>query len=420
MALSLLQNNQVGELSACHLALSLDVNSPKNKLENFLKRTKKILNAENAILLFQHEPYAWSHDKNNIFASCQLPSDCSESLFKLLAHSTLTSQHPNVVQYNACISKNIKQYQRTIAFPLLSKNNQIIGQIVLLDDKASSFEAESCDLVESLIVDLIEYLELKTEFLALQESYEELSALNFSKTKFFQIIAHDLRAPFHGLIGFSEVLAKELDTLDTAGVESIATYLNDTAESTYHLLENLLNWAMAEGGRFIYQPINFSLQQASNIVVNVLTSFAMSKKIQLIDRIPADLKVFADLNMVTSVLQNLVSNALKFTPIDGTGKVILSAERQSDYICFYVQDSGLGMNNIQIKNIFEPKLKTSLKGTAGEKGTGLGLMLCKRFVELNNGSISVSSREGQGTLFSVQLPCAETNHSTFSLEKKMA
>ncbi|MBV7619152.1 HAMP domain-containing histidine kinase, partial [Escherichia coli] len=155
-------------------------------------------------------------------------------------------------------------------------------------------------------------------------------ALNFSKTKFFQIIAHDLRAPFHGLLGFSEVLAQERETLDDSSVQNIADYLYDTAQSTYNLLESLLNWAMAEGGRFIYHPINFKLQQSSQIVCDVLNSLAAKKNIQLINQIDDDIKVYADINMITSVIQNLVSNALKFTPTDGTGKVTLRAEQADD------------------------------------------------------------------------------------------
>ena len=157
-------------------------------------------------------------------------------------------------------------------------------------------------------------LERKSESQDYYELYEQERALNFSKTKFFQVIAHDLRAPFHGLIGFSDVLANERETLSEEGVQDIADYLHDTLQSTYSLLENLLNWAMAEGGRFVYHPINFKLKQTTKIVYDVLKPLAVNKNIQLIENVAEDLSVFADMNMVTSVIQNLVSNALKFTP----------------------------------------------------------------------------------------------------------
>lgn len=413
MALPLLNIDQVGQLSACHLALFLDVVSPQNKLETFLARAKKILNIEHAFCFFHHEPYAWAQTPQG-FKSFEITSSAIECLQTPVQ---INITHQNALEYQKLVSHELKENQRFISYPLIAQKNKNIGQLIFLDDQVDAFAADDIQFVQDLLHDLVEFLELKSNLAVLQEAYDEVSTLNHSKTKFFQIIAHDLRAPFHGLIGFSEVLAEELDTLDPASIQNIASYLNDTASSTYHLLENLLNWAMVEGGRFTYQPINFELKQASHIVMSVLGSLALNKKIQLIDRIPDDLKVYADLNMVTSTLQNLVSNALKFTPTDGTGCVTISAERKADGVYFYVTDTGLGMNNIQIKNIFDPKLKSSLKGTAGEKGTGLGLVLCKRFVELNKGHILVNSKEGHGTTFTVQLPCAELDHTALVLEK---
>ena len=135
--------------------------------------------------------------------------------------------------------------------------------------------------------------------------YEQQSALNFSKTKFFQIIAHDLRAPFHGLLGFSEVLAQERDSLDEASIQNIADYLHDTTQSTYSLLESLLNWAMAEGGRFVFHPINFQLKQASKIVFDVLNGLAIKKKIQLIEDVPEEIKVFVCKNNIYPLIFRL-------------------------------------------------------------------------------------------------------------------
>ena len=111
-------------------------------------------------------------------------------------------------------------------------------------------------------------------------------------------------------------MAQERDTLDEASIQSISDYLYDTTQSTYNLLESLLTWAMAEGGRFVYHPINYELKQSTKIVCDVLKSLALKKNIELIDQVPEDIKVHADINMITSVLQNLVSNALKFTPMD--------------------------------------------------------------------------------------------------------
>ena len=131
----------------------------------------------------------------------------------------------------------------------------------------------------------------------------------------------------------------------------------------------------------------------------------------MIDQVTEDIRIFADINMLTSVLQNLTSNALKFTPVDGTGQVIMSAQVYEQHVELSVTDTGLGMTEQQVQHVFEPRIKTSLKGTAGERGTGLGLVLCKRFVDMNHGEIRVRSKEGQGTTFTVTLPKAQDEHS---------
>ena len=161
---------------------------------------------------------------------------------------------------------------------------------------------------------------------------------------------------------------------------------------------------MAEGGRFVYHPINFKLRQITNIVTDILKTLAIKKNIQLINEVDENLKVYADMNMITSVIQNLVSNALKFTDVDGTGKVYIQAQHKGTYVEIYVKDTGLGMTQQQINDLFQPRITISYKGTAGEKGAGLGLSLCKRFVEMNLGEINVSSNEGEGTVFTVLLP----------------
>lgn len=171
---------------------------------------------------------------------------------------------------------------------------------------------------------------------------------------------------------------------------------------------------MAEGGRFVYHPINFKLRQVSNIVCDVLRTLAIKKNIELVNDVPEDLKIYADINMMTSVIQNLVSNALKFTDIDGSGKVFIEARQADKNIEITVRDTGLGMTEQQIKNLFHPRITASFKGTAGEKGAGLGLSLCKRFIEINQGQINVGSKEGVGTTFKVLLPSAQESHDALT------
>lgn len=416
MKLELLEVDQADQLSACKLSLLLGVFTPKNQIEGFLKSARSILNAESAILGFHHEPYIWHSSQHGFKA---LAAKEKVGLLQFFdGQTTLGAQHPNYTQFSCYIKQLGVEHHRVIAFDLKQEDGHSIGQVILFDDAIEPFLEEKLELVHEFANSLIRIIEIRLENDELKELYEQQSALNFSKTKFFQIIAHDLRAPFHGLLGFSEVLAQERDTLDDSSIQNIAEYLNDTAQSTYNLLESLLNWAMAEGGRFVYHPINFELKQATRIVYDVLNTLAMKKNIQLIESTPSHLKVYADINMITSVIQNLVSNALKFTKVDGSGCVYIEAAECADGVEIIVRDTGLGMNQQQIDGLFQPDLQVSLKGTSGEKGAGLGLVLCKRFVDLNNGQIEVISKEGEGTAFKVILPAATNTHQSLMQLKK--
>lgn len=411
MQSELLELNQVDQMSDCRLSLLLGVSSPRNQIDIFLKMVRRILNVESAVWAFHHEPYVWfvtpqgfqAYPANHHLAaklqSCYTPERCA-----------ISPSHPNYPLFSGYFHSHSFDHERLLALNLVA-NEKSIGQLVFFDQHVREFDPDDIAQIEVLLDGMLGYIELQFEHTELKDAYEQLAALNFSRTKFFQIIAHDLRAPFHGLLGFTDVLAEELDTLDHASIQNIASYLNDTAKSTYNLLENLLDWAMAEGGRFVYHPINYNLKQSTRIVMDVLRSLALKKNIELSDRVPEDIRIFADINMLTSVLQNLTSNALKFTPVDGTGQVIMSAQVYEQHVELSVTDTGLGMTEQQVQHVFEPRIKTSLKGTAGERGTGLGLVLCKRFVDMNHGEIRVRSKEGQGTTFTVTLPKAQDEHS---------
>lgn len=421
MNVRLLELDEVDQLSASKLSLLLGVYTPKNQVEDFLKFARAMLHVGSGILTFQDEPYIW-HSSKQGFKVIHVKEKVDLNIF-FNFQSVIDIEHENYQELSAYLFKLGLNHQRFIAFNLnLSvQNDRSIGQAILFDDLAQPFQSDEIQLVQDLVSNLIRIVEMHADFAELKEMYEQQSALNFSKTKFFQIIAHDLRAPFHGLLGFSDVLAAEFETLDRNEIVEIAQYLNDTAQSTYNLLESLLNWAMAEGGRFVYHPINFKLKDICKIVYNVLNTLALNKNIELINRIPDDLNVYADINMVTSVIQNLVSNALKFTQVDGTGKVYMEAQAGDQGVEIYIRDTGLGMTDVQIERLFQPALQVSLNGTSGEKGTGLGLVLCKRFVDINHGQITVVSKIGQGSTFKVVLPSVnQSNMALLPLENKIA
>lgn len=406
MRLELLKVENADQLSACKLSILLGVMTPKSQVEGFLKFARGILKTESAILTFHQEPYIW-HSSPQGFSIFHAKKE-ARLLPYFEGQTSIGEDHPNYLAFSQHIKDLGVDHERVIAFNLKVNEQQSIGQVILFDECKDRYDPESLDLVHEFALSLVRIIESRLEYDELKELYEQQSALNFSKTKFFQIIAHDLRAPFHGLLGFSEVLAEERETLDESSIQNIADYLHDTAQSTYSLLESLLNWAMAEGGRFVYHPINFQLKQATKIVFDVLNTLAVKKDIQLIEQVPDDLRIYADINMITSVIQNLVSNALKFTHVDGSGRVFISAQNVEGGVEISIKDTGLGMTPAQIDGLFEPDLKVTIQGTSGEKGAGLGLVLCKRFVDLNHGEINVYSKHGEGTIFKVTLPAANT------------
>ena len=403
-----LELNQIEQLSACRISLLLGLNAEQNYIEQFFRFSLRLLKCKKALLTFNQEPYFWHRCPDGMTAISFKPSKHLKQCFA--KQQVINHLHPSYQNLTNYLKELNIECSRALAVHLLHPDKTSMGFAVFFDDDAATFEDEDIQLLLDYCSSFMQQVELKFNYEELNELYEQQVAINSSKTKFFSIISHDLRAPFHGLLGFSEVLAKERETLDESSIQNIADYLYDTSQSTYNLLESLLTWAMAEGGRFVYHPINFNLRQVSNIVFDVLYTLALKKNIELVNAVPEDLKIYADINMMTSVIQNLVSNALKFTDVDGSGKVFIEAKQAGENIEITVRDTGLGMTKQQMANLFHPRITASFKGTAGEKGAGLGLSLCKRFVEINQGKINVSSKEGVGTTFKVLLPSAQESH----------
>lgn len=404
---------QQEQLLACPYALLLGLNTDNNLIERLLNFARKLLKVDNGLLCFGSEPLMWHAHSKGLTAQNQV----QHALFAMVSEYQLIdqSQAQHRTQYDAFSAQLNKMgfiHSRFVALNLMRSDGKSLGFAVWFDQNTQAFDASHVELLQEYCGSFMRHIEMKFNFEQLSDLYEQQCAQNYSKTKFFSIIAHDLRAPFHGLLGFSEVLAKERDSLDESSVQNIADYLYDTTQSTYNLLESLLNWAMSEAGRFVHHPVSFELKQISQIVCDVLGSLALKKQIQLIDEVPEGVRLYADINMLTSVLQNLVSNALKFTPVHGHGVVRIQAMHYNDSMVeFVVNDNGLGMTALQMQNVFNPQLKVSFKGTSGETGAGLGLTLCKRFVDLNQGVIMVESEENQGTTFRVRLPARMPSES---------
>jgi signal transduction histidine kinase/ligand-binding sensor domain-containing protein len=230
----------------------------------------------------------------------------------------------------------------------------------------------------------------------------ELHELNASKDKFFSIIAHDLKNPFNTIIGFSELLKEEIKSGDLLNLEKYAGLINASAVQTMRLLENLLEWANSQRGKILFKPIINDVSEIINEELFLLNDPAAKKNVELISSLPANLFVCADKNMFKTIIRNLLSNAIKFTPKNG--KVEVGASINGKYTEISVSDTGIGMSKETLTKLFRIDGNLSTPGTENEKGTGLGLLLCKEFIEKHGGKIWVESEIGKGSTFRFILP----------------
>ncbi|MBW8334481.1 MAG: PAS domain-containing sensor histidine kinase, partial [Prolixibacteraceae bacterium] len=235
----------------------------------------------------------------------------------------------------------------------------------------------------------------------LQKYSEELQELNATKDKLFSIIAHDLKTPFNGIIGLSEIVKDEAKHLDIDTIEQYAGMIHSTSKNTFQLLENLLDWARIQRSQISFRPVSIILKKLVNEVFELMEEKSNSKMITVLNNIPDNLIVSADEDMLKTVLRNLVSNALKFTPVNG--KIEIQVVSKENSIEISVKDTGTGMKPEDISKIFKIGSSFSKRGTENENGTGLGLVLCKEFVEKQGGKIWVESEEGKGSTFTFSI-----------------
>ncbi len=236
----------------------------------------------------------------------------------------------------------------------------------------------------------------------LNKTIKELNGEIANKDKFFSIIAHDLRSPFIALLGFSKYLVDDLNVLNKDEIQTISENIFKSAKLTFGLLENLLQWARIKTGRINFEPEKVDLKKIIDETIELYKNNAQSKRISLDYKLDdADL-VYADLNMVQTILRNLVSNSIKFT--DEGGRVVISVNNEKKFVRVNIIDSGVGMDKEKITKLFQIDKNVSTPGTQKEQGSGLGLILCKEFVELNRGQINVKSKIGEGSEFSFTLP----------------
>ncbi len=255
--------------------------------------------------------------------------------------------------------------------------------------------------ITKVIGNIVDITERKNNEEALKSSENKLKEINATKDKFFSIIAHDLKNPFNGILGFSNILMEEAKDMDLPTIQEYADMINRAATQVFRLLENLLSWARVQQGQIPFNPTTLTLKEVANEAVEILMESAHRKKIRIVDNIPDKLLVRADADMLKTILRNLVSNAIKFTAANG--KVVLSADEKDDCFEVSIKDTGKGMTKENADKLFKIDTNYITRGTEEEEGTGLGLILCKEFVEKHQGMIWVESELDRGSTFKFTL-----------------
>ena len=278
-----------------------------------------------------------------------------------------------------------------------------------LKETEYTFQIKSGELLIGLVS--AELLHIDNELSILTTVYDltprkklenQLVEMNATKDKFFSIIAHDLKSPFNSIIGFSSLLKEEPLNLEKHEIVQFAGAIHKTATGTLHLLENLLDWSLMQQGRIFFEPKEADLSNIAHEIVEQKLNQAIAKRIEIVNLIPKNLMVTVDENMFKAVFRNLVENTIKFT-LPG-GKVEINAQNAGNNILVSVTDDGVGIKTENIEKLFKIETGFSTPGTRNEKGTGLGLILCREFIEKHNGKIWVESTEGKGSTFYFIIP----------------
>ena len=295
--------------------------------------------------------------------------------------------------------------EEKIKLALQTGQMQVFEYQLLLPLKGmGEFEARMvCNTPDEVIVIVRDVTERKKADEEIKRINEKLLKLNAEKDKFFSIIAHDLKGPFSGFLGLTEIMANNLPNLTMDEIQKISVNMRISATNLFRLLENLLEWARMQQGLIPFNPEIIRLLPVVDECINIVLGSAKNKGIEFNCDIPEDLHIIADSNMLQTILRNLASNAVKFTPKGG--EIEVSAKINIDKsIEISVKDTGIGMSGTMVDILFGLNDKTNRKGTEGEPSTGLGLLLCKDFVEKHGGKIWVESEELKGSTFYFTIP----------------
>lgn len=293
--------------------------------------------------------------------------------------------------------KKLKADEKTADIPVI----MCTGIMTSSQNLQTALQAGAVDYVRKPIDD-IELIARINANLHLADKYNEVKKLNETKDKILSVISHDLRSPVGTLKSFTDLLVGNIDNYSTTELEEYVSLLSKQSSSVYSILENLLLWANTQRKNISYQPKKQPIVNAVTENILLLEGHAGQKEITLQNDIPEQLTATFDNNLISTVVRNLINNAIKYTP--NGGKVSVRAKQGIQFHTIMVTDTGIGMPTERAHKIFDKASYETTYGTAKEKGSGLGLKLCLEFIETHNGKIWVESQENKGSTFYFTLP----------------
>lgn len=279
---------------------------------------------------------------------------------------------------------------------------------VILEEKQQKIEEQNEMLLDKTekLDDTNKLLEKRQEFIGKQakkliQTNDKLKTLNATKDKFFSIIAHDLKNPFNSILGFCEMILLRFDTMDNQKKKKLIQVIYDSSQNVYRLLENLLHWSRSQTGSIPFSPEEFAINELIDTNILLSENLINEKNLKVQNDLKKEILVFADKNMINTVIRNLLTNAIKFTE-NGSISIEINVDRAVAKIS--IADTGVGIANNKLDALFDIGGMKSTQGTKGETGTGLGLILCKEFIQKNGGTIHAKSEPGKGSTFVFTLP----------------
>jgi signal transduction histidine kinase len=265
---------------------------------------------------------------------------------------------------------------------------------------------EKAKRVAELVIAEEEKAKRVAELVITNDELQQLLKLNADKDLFISILAHDLRSPFTAILGLSDLLIENIRVYNIEEIESLLKNIKDASHDTFALLEDLLKWTSTQSGKIPFNPQILSFKEVCKTILETLNRNAVSKNITINNYIGDKTHVFADIDMLKTVLRNLVSNSIKFT--NNGGIININAEDKHNVVIISISDNGIGIKPEKLSKLFDISQRQNTTGTAEETGTGLGLIICKEFVEKNAGEIWVESECGKGSSFRFTLPVSNS------------